>query len=62
MTLRQLGQEMDAPEFMEWMAYYMIKDEKEVTRLNNQIASEKDVLYHQQQMRSFFQNLTKRKK
>lgn len=61
MTVGQLGQVMDAPEFMEWMAFYMIKDDKEVERLNHQISSEDDIKHHQDQMRKFFSNLTKKR-
>jgi hypothetical protein len=62
MTVTQLGQVMDAPEFMEWMAYFTAQNPEEVIRLNNQISSEQDILYHQNQMRNFFSQLTSKKR
>lgn len=52
---------MDAKELMEWMAYFMILDEKEVTRLNQEIINEKDSKYHEDQLRSFVKSLAKKK-
>jgi len=61
MTMKEIGQRMDAKELMEWMAYFMILDEKEVTRLNQEIINDNDAAYHDSQLRSFFKSLTKKK-
>lgn len=62
MTLRELGERMDACELMEWNAYFLTQDSKEVERLNKEIINDKDAEFHQTQLRSLFTSITHKKK
>ena len=58
MTVRELGERMDAPELMEWLAYYKLKDEKEMERLNLELQQEKSDAERAESLRNFFMALT----
>lgn len=61
MTIGEIGERMDAQELSEWMAYFLIQDEKEVARLNQEITNDKDQEYHSNQLRSLFKSISKKK-
>jgi len=62
MTVKELGEKMDARELMEWSAYFLTEDKNQVDRLNQIILNEKGEAYHQSQIRSLFNSLTTIKK
>jgi len=61
MTVRRLEQEMDAAEFMEWIAYYQTKDEKLKDELLAKIANETSIEESNAQVRAFLQALRRTK-
>ena len=60
-TVAKLTQELDAEEFFEWIAYYSLKDEKNIYRINQEIIQEAYPSTVNKEMKNFFSELKARR-
>lgn len=52
-----MTEKMDAPELMEWLAYYTLQDEDKFKEVSAKVEAEKSDFYHADKMRQFLSSL-----
>ena len=57
MTVAEMTEKMDAPELMEWLAYFTLQDEDKYKEVSMQIEAEKSDFYHATKMRQFLNSI-----
>lgn len=56
-----MTESMDAHEFVNWMAYNVLQDDKEKEKIQAKIVEEQTIAESAHQLRSFFNRITKSK-